>query len=207
MTLNIAVLASTRGTDLQEIIDRIEAKTLTDVKLTCVISNKKDCGAMEKANKHKIEAISINPEEKSREEFDKEIATELEKRNVGLIVLVGYMRYLSPWFVHKYENKIMNIHPSLLPAFAGGMDKNVHKTILDSGVKVTGCTIHFVDEGADTGPIILQKSIPIADDETVDSLKEKVQALEKELYPKAIELFRDSKLEVQGKIVRVKQDI
>jgi len=200
--MNIAILASTRGTDLQAIIDEIKAGTL-DVNLSCVISNKKDCGALEKARKAGVDDIFISAEGKEREAFDKEVAAELDKRDISLIVLVGYMRYLSPWFVRKYENRIMNIHPSLLPAFAGGMDKNVHQAILDHGAKVTGMTIHFVDEGADTGPIIMQKAIPVKENDTADTLKEKVQALEKKAYPEAIRFFKDGKLKMDGRIVHV----
>ncbi len=200
--LNIAVLASTSGTDLQAIIDEIESGNLENVTLKCVIANK-DCGALEKAGNAGIEGILIKSEGKEREEFDKLVAKELEKRDVELVVLVGYMRYLSKWFVNKYENQIMNVHPSLLPAFAGGMDLNVHEEILNHGVKVTGCTIHFVDEGKDTGPIIIQRCIPVLEDDTEKTLKEKVQALEKEAYPEAIRLFRDNKLKVKGRRVKI----
>ena len=202
MALDIAVLASTNGTDLQAIIDSIEAGKL-DAELTCVISNKAGCGALEKAKKAGVEAIFIDPAEKEREEFDREVAAELEKRGVKLVVLVGYMRFLSPWFVHKYGNRIMNIHPSLLPAFAGGMDTDVHQAVLDRGSKVTGCTIHFVDEGADTGPIIMQKVVKVENGDTAETLKKKVQAAEMEAYPKAIQLFAEGKLKVEGNQVKV----
>jgi phosphoribosylglycinamide formyltransferase-1 len=199
--VKISVLASTRGTDLEAIMDEIEAGTL-QVELACVIANKQ-CPALEKAEKRGYEAIFIDPKKKTREEFDKEVAAELDKRGVELVVLVGYMRFLSPWFVQKYENRIMNIHPSLLPAFAGGMDLNVHEEVLKRGAKVTGCTIHFVDEGADTGPIILQKIVPVEDTDTADTLKEKVQAAEKKAYPEAIRLFTEGKLKVEGNRVKV----
>lgn len=202
MTLNIAVLASTKGTDLQAIIDSIAVGKLgADIK--CVISNKENCGAMEKARTADIEAVFIDPAKKEREEFDREVAAELEKMNVELVVLVGYMRFLSPWFVQKYENRIMNIHPSLLPAFAGGMDVDVHQAVLDRGCKITGCTIHFVDEGADTGPIIMQKVVKVEKSDTTETLKEKVQAAEMEAYPEAIQLFADKKLKVEGNSVKI----
>jgi len=201
--LNIGVLASTSGTDLQAILDEISAGSLEDVNLACVISNKEDAGALEKAKKAGVEAIFIPSKDKEREDFDHEMADELDKRDVELVVLIGYMRYLSNWFVRKYENKIMNVHPSLLPAFAGGMDLNVHNAVLEHGVKVTGCTIHFVDEGADTGPIIMQKAIPVEETDTEHTLKEKVQDLEKKAFPEAIRLFRDNRLKVEGRIVHV----
>ena len=201
MTIKLGVLASTRGTDLQAIIDEIEAGHL-DAEVSCVISNK-DCGALEKARNHGIDTIFIDTKDKEREAFDREVAEELDKRGVELILLIGYMRFLSPWFVHKYENKVMNVHPSLLPAFAGGMDLNVHKAVLEQGAKVTGCTVHFIDEGADTGPIIIQKQIPVEENDTEETLKEKVQALEKEAFIEAINLFKDGKLRVDGRRVHI----
>lgn len=199
----LGVLASTRGTDLQAIIDAIEKKEL-DARIACVISDKQDAGALERARNHNIEALFVNPKDfASREDFDKRLIQEQEKRSVELILLIGYMRFLSKPFVEHYRNKIMNIHPSLLPAFAGGMDKNVHQAVLDSGCKLTGCTLHFVDEGADTGPIILQQPVMIEENETVDSLKEKVQAAEQEVILRAIRLFQQGKLKVEGKKVRI----
>lgn len=200
--LKLGVLASTSGTDLQAIIDAIESGDL-NAEIKVVISNKEDAYALERARKHRIEALFINPKGKTREEFDRAVSKELDARNIELIALIGYMRYLSKWFVNKYENKIMNVHPSLLPAFAGGMDKNVHKTILDWGCKVSGCTIHFVDEGADTGPIIIQKAVPIDEDDTIETLREKVQELEKQAYVEAVRLFGQGKLKVEGRIVRI----
>jgi len=202
MTIKLGVLASTRGTDLQAIIDEIAAGRL-DAEVSCVISNKEECGALEKARTHGIDDIFINSKDKEREDFDKEVAAELDKRGVELILLIGYMRFLSPWFVHKYENKVMNVHPSLLPAFAGGMDLDVHKAVLEQGAKVTGCTIHFIDEGADTGPIIIQKEIPVEENDTEETLKEKVQALEKEAFIEAINLFKDGRLSVEGRVVHI----
>ena len=200
--LKLGVLASTRGTDLQAIIDAIESGGL-DAEITIVISNKKDAYALERARKHGIEELFIDPSGKTREEFDRVVSKELGARGVELIALIGYMRYLSRWFVNKYKNKIMNVHPSLLPAFAGGMDLNVHKAVLDRGCKVSGCTIHFVDEGADTGPIIIQKPASIEENETVDTLRDKVQELEKQAFVEAIQLFGEGKLKVEGRIVRI----
>ena len=200
--LKLGVLASTRGTDLQAIIDAIESGRL-DAEIAIVISNKKDAYALERARKHGIEELFIDPSGKTREEFDRVVSKELGARGVELIALIGYMRYLSRWFVNKYKNKIMNVHPSLLPAFAGGMDLNVHKAVLDRGCKVSGCTIHFVDEGADTGPIIIQKPASIEENETVDTLRDKVQELEKQAFVEAIQLFGEGKLKVEGRIVRI----
>jgi|TARA_Y100000310_G_C20654296_1_gene801203 phosphoribosylglycinamide formyltransferase-1 len=204
--INIGVLASTNATDLQAVIDAIESNQL-NAKISVVISDKLTAKALVRANKHDIEAIFIDPKaedilnekdkEKQREIFDKKAAKIFEENNVELILAIGYMRFLSPWFVNKYKNKIMNIHPSLLPKFAGGMDKNVHEAVLEAGEKTTGCTLHFVDEGADTGPIILQKEVPIEEDETVNTLKEKVQKAEQEVIIKAIKLYDEGKIKVE----------
>ncbi len=182
---------------MQAVIDAIESKKL-NAKIKVLISNKKNAYALERARKHNIDAVFIDSKGKEREEFDKEVAKELDKNNVGLILLIGYMRILSPWFVNKYKNRIMNIHPSLLPAFAGGMDKDVHAEVLKAGVKVTGCTLHFVDESVDSGPIILQKKVNVAKNETVDSLKAKVQKAEQEIIIKALGLYEKGKIIVKN---------
>ncbi len=153
--INIAVLASTNATDMQAVIDAIESKTL-DANISIVISNKKDSFALERAKKQNIKSIFLDPKGKTRDEYDKEIDKTLQEEKISLILLIGYMKLISPWFVKKYENKVMNIHPSLLPAYAGGMDLNVHEEVLKRGCKITGTTLMFIDEGADTGPIILQ---------------------------------------------------
>lgn len=196
----IAVLASTRGTDLQALMDAIEQKKL--LARLIVICNK-ECGALERAKKHTIPHYLIPSQGKEREAFDKEIAAILDKEKVELIVLIGYMLYLSPWFANRYRNRIMNIHPSLLPAFAGGMDLNVYEEVLKRGSKVTGCTLHFVDEGEDTGPIILQKAVEVKEQDTAETLKERVQKAEQEIILQGIRLFFDGKLQVEGNQVRI----
>ena len=201
--LNIGILASTKATDLQAVIDAISSKKLNAV-ISVVVSNKQDAYALERARNHNIKSIFIDSKGKDREEFDKEVSKELEKNKVQLILLIGYMRFLSPWFVNKYKNRIMNIHPSLLPKYAGGMDKDVHAEVLKNKEKITGATLHFVDEGADTGPIIMQKEVHIDKNETVDSLKEKVQKREQEIITKAIDLFEKGRIKVEGKKVIIK---
>ena len=185
--LKIAVLGSTNGTDLQALIDN-------KIPVEIVISNKRRAGILERAEKAGYPVLFISAKDKIREEFDLEVMEILKAKEIDLILLIGYMRYLSVDFVDQYRNKIMNIHPSLLPAFAGGMDKNVHEEVLKSGVKTTGCTLHFVDEGADTGPIILQKEVAISEDETIESLKNKVQKAEQEIILQGIELFKQGKI-------------
>ena len=201
--LRIGVLASTRATDMQAVIDAINAKKLNAV-ISVVVSNKKEAYALERAGSHGIKAVFIEQKNKTREEFDREVAKILDDYKVNLILLIGYMRYLSPWFVNRYKNKIMNVHPSLLPKYAGGMDKNVHAEVLKNKEKVTGATLHFVDEGKDTGPIILQKKVKIEENETVGSLKEKVQKAEQEMIVKAINLFEKGKIKVENSRVMIK---
>lgn len=201
--IKIAILGSTRGTDLQDVIDGVESKKLKDVEISFVLSNKEDAYILKRAKKHKLKAIFLDPKGKESEEYDKEIDMLLQEHKVELVLLIGYMKLMSSWFVNKWLNKVMNIHPSLLPMFAGGMDKGVHATVLEYGCKVTGCSLIFIDEGADTGPVILQKAVDIDEGETVESLKEKVQKAEQEIIIKGIELFRDEKLKVEGRIVHI----
>ena len=201
--LKIAVLGSTRGTDLQAVIDAINSKKLKDVEISFVLSNKEDAYILERAKKHNLKAIFLDPKGKEREEYDKEVDKLLQEHNVELVLLIGYMKLMSSWFVNKWLNKVMNIHPSLLPKYAGGMDKNVHEEVLKNKDTVTGCSLIFIDEGADTGPIIMQKEVPVKENETVDTLKEKVQKAEQEIIIKGIELFRDKKLEVEGDTVNI----
>jgi|TARA_B100001964_G_scaffold154285_1_gene169654 phosphoribosylglycinamide formyltransferase-1 len=204
MILNIGVLASTKATDLQAVIDAIQAKQLNS-KISVVVSNKKDAYALERAKKHNIEAVFINSKDKEREDFDREVNDVLEKYDVDLILAIGYMRILSGWFVNKWKNKIMNIHPSLLPAFAGGMDKDVHTEVLKAGVKETGCTLHFVTEEVDSGPIIMQKKVDVAENETIESLKAKVQKAEQEVIVKALKLYDEGKMKVEGSKVVISE--
>ena len=200
--LRLGILASTRATDMQAIIDAIKSKKLNSI-ISVVISNKPNAFALERAGNHGINAVFIDPKNKSREEFDKEVAKVLDKNKVDLILLIGYMRILSPWFVSRYKGKIINIHPSLLPKYAGGMDLDVHAEVLRNKEKITGATLHFVDESLDGGPIILQQKVAIAENETPDTLKEKVQKTEQEIIVKAIELFEKGKIKVNGKKVTI----
>jgi phosphoribosylglycinamide formyltransferase-1 len=201
--LNIAVLGSTRGTDLQAVIDAIESKKLKDINISFVLSNKEDAFILERAKKHNLNAIFLDSKDKGREEYDKEVDKLLVEHKVELVLLIGYMKLMSNWFVDKWRNKVMNIHPSLLPAFAGGMDKGVHEEVLEYGCKVAGASLIFIDEGADTGPVIQQKCVKVEEDETIESLKEKIQKAEQEIIIKGIELYRDNKLKVEGRIVHI----
>lgn len=184
----IAVLASTRGTDLQAIIDEIKAGTMPGIELSIVIGNKKDAYALERAQAQGFEALFISTKDKTREEYDLELVAELKKRNVDLVVLVGYMRLLTSSFVREFSHKIINVHPSLIPKYCGKeyYNNSVHEAVLAANERETGMTIHYVDEGLDTGEIILQKTCPVNPNDTVDTLKERVQELEKKWYPEVI---------------------
>lgn len=194
--MKIAVLASTRGTDLQAIIDEIKAGRLKNVELICIVSNVKNCGAVERAKSHGIKTYFVDPKDRSRIEFDRELASILKNEKVDLIVLVGYMRILTPYFVGEFKQKIINVHPAILPKFGGKnfFGQNVHEAVLAAHETETGMTIHFVEEDVDTGKIILQKTCPILPDDTPETLKDRVQALEKQWYPKVIQMFADGKI-------------
>jgi len=170
--------------------------------IVCVISNKKDAYALERARQNGIEAIFLDPKGKDPVEYDMEIAAELEKRGVDLVLLIGYNKYLSPQFINRFRNRIMNIHPSLLPAFPG-WDMNVHKAVLEYGVKVTGCTLHFVDEKIDAGPIIIQKAVEVREDDDEETLKKRVQEAEGEALVEGIKLFQEGRLLVEGRRVKI----
>lgn len=191
--LKLAVLGSTSGTDLEVINNAINNSEI-DAEIKIVISNKKDAYILERAKNYRLKTIFISNKDENnnkltREEFDKKIMEILDKYDIDLILLIGYMRILSLPFVKKYKNHIMNVHPSLLPAFAGGMDLNVHEEVLKAGVKITGCTIHFVDETVDGGQILVQKECVVESNDTADSLKNKVQKLEGEAFIEAITNF------------------
>lgn len=199
--LRIGILASTRATDMEAILKAIRSGRLK-AEIVCVISNRKDAYALERARQNGIEAIFLDPKGKDPVEYDMEIASELEKRKVDLVLLIGYNKYLSPQFINKFRNRIMNIHPSLLPAFPG-WDMNVHRAVLEYGVKVTGCTLHFVDEKMDAGPIIIQKVVEVKEDDTEETLKKRVQEAEGEALVEGIELFQEGRLLIDGRKVRI----
>ena len=201
--LKIGVLGSTRGSDLPAVVESIRKGKLKGLaEIVVVISDKGDSGILEKAGHYRIENCYIYPVGMRRIAYDRAIAAELDRHDVQLVVLIGYMRLLSLWFVRKYENRIMNIHPSLLPSFSG-IDRSVHKEVLDHGCKVSGCTLFFVDGGRDTGPIIMQRAVPVLEDDDIDNLKARVQKAEQEVLPEAIKLYALGKLEIQGRRVKI----
>ncbi len=197
----LVVLVSGRGTNLQAIIDAIKERKL-NVKIVAVISNKKKAYALKRAEENGIEAIYLPVKKgETREEYDKRLAKVIDEKNPNLIVLAGFMRILSPWFVGRYRNKIINIHPALLPSFAGLCGEHVHKAVLDYGCKISGCTVHFVDEEVDHGPIIVQKCVEVKDDDTPESLAARVLEKEHEALVEAIKLISEGKIRIEGRRV------
>ena len=198
--MNIAVFCSGKGTNLQAIIEAVKSGDIK-AKIKLVVTNVPDCYALVLARKAGIETFALDHRGfAAREEFDSKIIAELEKRDIELIVLAGYMRLLSPYFIKTYENKILNVHPALLPSFKG---TDGIGDALTYGVKVTGVTIHFVNEDLDAGAVILQGAVVVDQNDDQDSLAEKIHALEHKLYPRAIKLFTEGKLKIEGRIVRV----
>ena len=199
----LGILCSGRGSNMQSIMAAVEAGQIK-AEIGIVLTDKPEAKALQTAAAAGIKAVCISRKEcSSQQEFEEKLVEELKKANVTLVVLAGFMRILSPYFVEAYRHRILNIHPSLLPSFGGA---HAHRDVLAYGTKVSGCTIHFVDEGMDHGPIILQDTVPVLDDDTEDTLAARVLTKEHILYPKAIELFVDGKLElVDDRHVRIKQ--
>jgi phosphoribosylglycinamide formyltransferase 1 len=198
--LKIGVLVSGRGSNLQAIIDAVISKKING-EIAVVISNVPGAPALERARQNGIKAVVVDHMEHSdRSSYDKQVIKTLEENKVGLICLAGYMKLLSPEFVHHFRGHIMNIHPALLPAFPG---LHVQKKALEYGVKFSGCTVHFVDEGCDTGSIILQAAVPVLDDDTEETLSARILKEEHRIYPEAVRLFSEGKLRIEGRRVKI----
>lgn len=198
------MLASGRGSNFQSIIDAINNKNLK-AQILLLITDNPSAYAIERAKKHDIEHLLIRPKEySSRHDFYRKITEELQKRDVGLVVLAGFMRIVGKPLIDAFPDKIMNIHPALLPSFPG---LHGQKQAVEYGVKISGCTVHFVDEGMDTGPIIMQAAVPVYHNDTEDTLSERILKLEHKIYPEAIRLFSEGRLEVQGRVVKIKDII
>ncbi len=199
--LRLAVLVSGGGTNLQAIIDSIEDGTVINAKIAVVISNNKNAYALERAAKHGIEALSISPKDyEDREMFHQALLAALEERNIDLIVLAGYLVVIPEQMIRKYRNRIINVHPSLIPSFCGTgyYGLKVHEAALARGVKVTGATVHFVDEGTDTGPIILQKAVAVEPGDTPEVLQRRVmEQAEWKLLPAAIDMIANGRVRVE----------
>ena len=204
--LRVAVLASGRGSNLQAMIDAIEAGRL-DAKIVAVLSNKKDAVALERARKHGLSDIFVDAkpftgQPDSRESYDRALLEILQQREVELVLLAGYMKIVTAVLVNAYANRMMNIHPSLLPSFPG---LDVQKKAIDWGCKLAGCTVHFVTEGVDEGPIIVQAAVPILDGDTSESLAERILVQEHIIYPRAVQLFAEGRLRVEGRRVVIEE--
>jgi len=198
--IRVGVLISGSGTNLQTIIDRSAAGKL-DAEVVCVISNRADAFGLQRAKKHGIAALHLDHKSYSgRQEYDTALVKELKSFNVDLVVLAGFMRIVTPVLLEAFPNRVMNIHPALLPAFPG---LDAQKQALDYGAKISGCTVHFVDAGTDTGPIILQAAVPVMEDDTVETLSGRIHVEEHRMYPAAIQLFAEGRLTVEGRKVRI----
>jgi phosphoribosylglycinamide formyltransferase 1 len=196
----IGVLISGSGTNLQSIIDAIEAKQL-EAKIQVVLSNRADAYGLVRAKKHGIPVEVLDHKRfASREAFDQAVVDILRAREVELVVLAGFMRLLSPVFVGAYSNRIMNIHPALLPAFPG---LHVQKKAVEHGVRFSGCTVHFVNEECDEGPIIIQAVVPVFSEDTEESLAARILEQEHRIYPRAIQLYSEGRLRIEGRKVFV----
>lgn len=200
----IGILASGGGTNLQCVIDACERGEI-DGDVAVVVSNVPEAFALERAKKHRIDAYAFPHRGVTREQHEADIIGCLEQHSVDLVLLAGYLRILTPVFIDRYKGRLMNTHPALLPSFGGsGMHGlNVHRAVLEYGCKVSGCTIHFVTLDVDGGPIILQKAVQVLEDDTPETLQERILKEEHKLYPRAVQLFAAGKLRFDGRRVRI----
>ena len=202
MAIKISVLVSGRGTNLQSVIDAIESGEIKNAEIACVISNKKEAYALQRAENHGIEKIFVNPADfDSRFKYDEKVLSILKEKETDLVLLAGYLKIISDSIITEYKNRIINIHPSLLPSFKG---LNAQEQAINYGVKFTGCTVHFVEPDLDAGPIIMQKVIPILENDTAESLSDRLLVEENKAYREVVKLFAEGKLEVDGRIVKIK---
>lgn len=196
--LNIGVLISGGGSNLQAIIDDCESKKING-NIKVVISNREDAFGLERAKKHNIRSVFEKDED--------EVIKILKEENIDLVVLAGYLKIISPKFVSEFENKIMNIHPALIPSFCGDgfYGEKVHQAVIDYGAKVSGATVHFVNEKADAGPIIMQDTVKVMDDDDAKTLAKRVLEVEHTILPKCVKLFCEGKISVEGRKVKVSE--
>jgi phosphoribosylglycinamide formyltransferase 1 len=199
--IGIGVLVSGSGSNLQSIIDHIESGRL-DAEIRMVISNNPDAFALQRCCNHRLRVTVIDHREfHTREDFDRCMIAKLKAAEVELVVMAGFMRILSPEFFLAFPRRIMNIHPALLPSFPG---VHVQKKAIEYGAKFSGCTVHFADEGVDTGPIIIQSVVPVYDDDTADTLSARILREEHRIYPQAIQYYAEGRIEIVGRTVHIK---
>lgn len=205
--LRLAVLVSGGGTNLQAIMDSIQNGTITNAEIVTVISNNAGAYALERAKAYGAESLLLSPKDfDTREEFNQKLLETLKERDIDLVVLAGYLVVVPPCVIKEYENRIINIHPSLIPSFCGTgcYGLHVHEKALARGVKVSGATVHFVDEGTDTGPIILQKPVMVQQGDTPEILQKRImEEAEWVIMPKAIDLIANGKVHVDGRTVTI----
>lgn len=202
--LRVAVLASGRGSNF-EAIARAAASERIPARVVCLISDRPDAPVLDLARAHGVEALCVEPRQHpGRDAHEKHVIAALEERAVGLVCLAGYMRLLSSAFVRHFEGRLLNIHPALLPAFPG---LHAQRQALEYGVRIAGATVHFVDDGIDTGPIVLQAAVPVTVDDTEETLSARILAEEHRLYPEAIRLFAEGRLRLEGRRVRIRENV
>jgi phosphoribosylglycinamide formyltransferase-1 len=200
---NLGILLSGRGSNFVAIADAVESGRIPNTRIAVVISNRADAPGIEVARQRKLEALVIPSKGRTREEHEREVVRALQQQAVELICLAGYMRLLSPWFVQQFPQRILNIHPSLLPAFPG---LEAQHQAFDHGVKVSGCTVHFVDEHLDHGPIIIQKSVPVMEQDDAHALADRILEQEHQAYSEAIRIVLQGNWEIVGRRVVVRQN-
>lgn len=198
MQMKIGILISGRGSNMAALADAVADGDIADSEVVVVISDKAEAAGIAKAQARGIATAVIEKNGRPRREHDAEIAAELKAKGVELVCLAGYMRLLSPEFIREFPNRIVNIHPSLLPAFPG---LNVQQQAIDHGVKVSGCTVHFVDEDLDAGPIILQRTVEVKDDDTAETLSSRILEIEHETYIEAVKRIAAGKIKIEGRRV------
>jgi len=198
MAKRIGILLSGRGSNFEALADAASEDRIPDAEITVVISNREDAPGLEKARERGIHALSLPSKGLQREEYDRRVVAVLRDHDVDLVCLAGYMRLLSRYFVESFPGRILNIHPSLLPAFPG---LEAQKQAWEHGVKFTGCTVHFVDESLDAGPIVIQSAVPVRDDDTPESLALRILAEEHRIYPEAVRLVLEGRLRIEGRRV------
>jgi phosphoribosylglycinamide formyltransferase-1 len=199
--LTLGVLASGRGSNFQSVINSINSGFLK-ARIAVLITDNPEAYAIERAKNHNIESLIIQPKEFPDEDsYYSHLSNELKSRGVELVILAGFMRVVGKPLIKEFHNKIMNIHPALLPSFSG---LHGQKQALDYGVKISGCTVHFVDEGVDTGPVIIQAAVPVYEDDTEDTISERILKQEHKIFPQAIKLYSEGKIAVKGRKVTIK---
>jgi phosphoribosylglycinamide formyltransferase-1 len=202
--VKIAVLVSGSGSNLQTIIDHIEDNKIKG-EIALVVSNRSGAFGLERAKNHNIEGVFLSGKGLDDEEYNRELVKILKDRDVELVVLAGYLKIISPYFVEEFRNRIINIHPSIIPSFCGKgyYGLKVHEAAVEYGVKISGATVHFVNEEADNGPIIIQKTVEVDFEDTAETLQKKVLKVEHEILPEAVRLFCDKTLSVRGRKVQI----